>query len=289
MNCLFIKFLISFFLVSTMLYPIASSAQNDTPIENAFNKKYNLFNPVPKKQMKEMETDRPDVTESAYTVEPGHFQVETDLYKFVRNSGGETNSTTHIFNLGNYKLGLSERSDIQFVIPTYISNNLRERSTNKVIGRTGGFDDITLRFKYNIWGYAGGRTALAALPFISLPTSSFSHNGVQGGIVFPFALKINKGLDFGTQIELDIIKEDDDTYHPEYLYSFTFGKSFSKKLGGFAESVVSLSAYNKHTDLFVNSGIIYSISEDFNIDAWFNYRINKQADKIFFAGFSFRL
>lgn len=28
--------------------------------------------------MRDFETDRPDVTESAYTVDAGHFQLETD-------------------------------------------------------------------------------------------------------------------------------------------------------------------------------------------------------------------
>ena len=283
------KFIFNSFLFFLIFYSSSPYAQSDTAIKKLPGPKYNLFNPIPKKQMKEMETDRPDVTESAYTIAPGHFQVETDSYKFIRNSNGETSSTAHIFNLGNYKLGLSERSDIQFVIPAYVSNNLRERSTNKIIGKTEGFDDITLRFKYNIWGYTGGKTALAALPYISFPTSSFSHNGVQGGIVFPFALRISEGLDFGTQVEIDILKADDTKYHPEYSFTFTFGKSFSSKIGAFAESAVSYSTYFNHTDLFVNGGIIYSISGNFNIDAGFNYGINKQADKIYFTGFSFRL
>ncbi|MEO8821382.1 MAG: hypothetical protein ABI267_05890 [Ginsengibacter sp.] len=39
---------------------------------------YTIFNPTPKKLMRDFETDRPDVTESAYTVDAGHFQLETD-------------------------------------------------------------------------------------------------------------------------------------------------------------------------------------------------------------------
>ncbi|MEO8721259.1 MAG: transporter [Ginsengibacter sp.] len=271
------------------IFPLSAHAQSDTIIPKITHHQYNLLNPVPKNQMKEMETDRPDVTESAYTVEPGHFQIETDLYKFVRNRDNKTKSTVHIFNLGNYKLGLSKRADIQFVIPTYVSNNVRKTNTNQIISRTGGFDDITLRFKYNIWGYSGGKTALAALPFISFPTSSFSNNGIQGGIVFPFALKINEKLDFGTQAEIDLVKESNNKYHPEYLYSFTFGKPFSSKISGFVEAVFIYNPNANHTDIFANGGIIYSFSENFNIDAGLNYGIKRNADKIFFAGFSFRL
>src|SRR5688572_5942243 len=37
---------------------------------------YHLFNPTPRAQMREMSTDRPDQTESPYTVDAGHVQVE---------------------------------------------------------------------------------------------------------------------------------------------------------------------------------------------------------------------
>lgn len=35
---------------------------------------YHLFNPTPTALMREMSTDRPDQTESAYTADAGHFQ-----------------------------------------------------------------------------------------------------------------------------------------------------------------------------------------------------------------------
>src|SRR4051794_35141958 len=37
--------------------------------------RYTLFNPTPRKQMREMATDRPDKTESPYTVDAGHVQI----------------------------------------------------------------------------------------------------------------------------------------------------------------------------------------------------------------------
>jgi hypothetical protein len=179
-------------------------------------------------------------------------------------------NTGSIFNLGNYKLGLTDKMDIQLVVPTYVSNSIREQSTNKLIGKASGFDDITLRLKYNIWGNAGGKTALAVLPFLSFPTSSFADNGIQGGIVFPFALELKKGWGFGSQAEVDILKEEDKHYHPAFLYSFTFGKSLFKEVETFAEAYVTYSPYTRNTDIYGNGGIIYSICKNLNIDAGFN-------------------
>ena len=51
---------------------------------------YNLFNPTPRELMREMSTDRPDQTESPYTVDAGHFQMEMDFVKatFDRDKSG---------------------------------------------------------------------------------------------------------------------------------------------------------------------------------------------------------
>jgi hypothetical protein len=276
------------FLVVLFLCPGLSYAQSDTALHE---KHYipRVLKPAVKSGEKEMETDRPDVTESAYTVDAGHFQVESDLYRCVRNSNNGVVTTSHNFNLGNYKFGLSAKADIQFVIPTYVINSVREKSTNKILSRRGGFDDISIRLKYNVWGNYGGKTALAILPFISLPASSFSDNGVTGGIVIPFALKINEETDLGSQVETALFKEDDGKYHPEYLYSLTLGKTISPKLNSFMEGVITYSPYLNCANFFANGGIIYSISWNFKLDAGVNYGINKGAEKILFTGFSARL
>src|SRR2546423_15411810 len=43
---------------------------------------FNLFNPTPRDQMRELNTDRPDRTEGPYTVDAGHVQLELDLASY---------------------------------------------------------------------------------------------------------------------------------------------------------------------------------------------------------------
>ena len=263
-----------------------AGAQNSSSQSAA--KKYSLFHPVHRDKMKKMSTDRPDVTESAYTAEAGHFQVEADLFKHVRNKTENLLNTQNIYNLANFKIGLTENTDIQLVFPTYVNTATHDLNTNKIINKTGGFDDITLRLKYNFWGNSGGKTAFAVLPYISFPTSSFSKNGVQGGILFPFAAEIKEGLSFGTQAAVDIVKEENDHYSADLIYSFTLGKTIFKNADLFAETYTTYSPYNKKADIFLNSGIIYSVTKNLNIDAGFNYGLKKDSDRIFFTGFSWR-
>ncbi|MET3977731.1 hypothetical protein ABIB62_000299 [Mucilaginibacter sp. UYP25] len=250
--------------------------------------KYTLFNPVPREKMKDMETDRPDVTESAYSVAPGHFQVESDLLRHVRNKSDGVQSIQNTYNLANYKLGLTERSDIQLVIPTYTTITVRDIATGKITNKTSGIDDISVRFKYNIWGHHGGKTALAALPYVVLPTSAFANNGMQYGMVFPFALSLSEEWNFGSQVAVNVAKEDDSHFHPEYLYSFTFGRELSEKLSAFVEGVATYNVFAKKAETFANGGLIFSVTGNLNIDAGVNIGLKQSSDKIYFLGISFR-
>ena len=49
---------------------------------------YTLFDPTPRALMREMATDRPDVTESPYTVDAGHVQVESSFVEYTRDDDG---------------------------------------------------------------------------------------------------------------------------------------------------------------------------------------------------------
>lgn len=266
-----------------MLTYVTAYGQTDTT-----RHKYNLFNPVPKDKMKDMETDRPDVTESAYTVEAGHFQVESDLFRHVRNTSDGVHSIQNTYNLANYKLGLTERSDIQLVVPTYTTITMRNIITGKIINKAAGIDDISVRFKYNLWGHNGGKTALAALPYVVLPTSSFSSTATQYGIVFPFALSLTDKWNFGSQVSVNIAKEEDNAFHPEYLYSFTFGREITEDLSAFVEGVATYNVFKKNAETFANGGLIFSVTDNLNIDAGVNIGLKQTSDKIYFLGFSFR-
>src|SRR2546423_6881645 len=44
--------------------------------------RYTLFNPTPRSLMRELSADRPDITETPYTVDAGHFQLEMDILRY---------------------------------------------------------------------------------------------------------------------------------------------------------------------------------------------------------------
>ena len=70
---------------------------------------YNLFNPTPRSQMREMTTDRPDITEVPFTVDAGHVQIESTLFGYARTrpdvDGAE--SDVYEFAYTNVRIGLT--------------------------------------------------------------------------------------------------------------------------------------------------------------------------------------
>src|SRR5208282_2636340 len=86
--------------------PGARAAAQETNSVPPDKSGYNLFNPVPENLMRELTPDRPDKTESPYTVDAGHFQLEMDFANYTYNDSGGT--TTRAWNVApfNIKAGL---------------------------------------------------------------------------------------------------------------------------------------------------------------------------------------
>ena len=60
-------------LASALLVTTATAAFAADPLPD--KAQYTLFNPTPPQWLREMSTDRPDKTESPYTVDAVHFQI----------------------------------------------------------------------------------------------------------------------------------------------------------------------------------------------------------------------
>jgi hypothetical protein len=186
---------------------VAVSAAEPAPADKS---QYHLFNPTPRELMREMSTDRPDLTESPYTVDAGHFQFETDLWNYSHDRHNSIRANTRdevtSFATINAKAGLLNNLDLQFVIPVYNRIRSHDLSTG-TISRDQGFGDLTVRMKYNLWGNDGGKTAFGVMPFVKFPTAArgLGNNSVEGGLILPLAVELPGGWGMGTMLEVDIL------------------------------------------------------------------------------------
>jgi hypothetical protein len=159
---------------------------------------HTIFDPMPGDLMRELTPDRPDKTESPYTLDAGHFQLEMGVANFALNdSAGVRTRAWNIAPL-NIKIGLLNNVDLQFVFDDYLWVHTHDRVARRTTTQSG-VGDFTPRLKINFWGNDGGPTALGFLPFVKFPTNSdqLGNNSVEGGALFPFAAKLSAGVDMG--------------------------------------------------------------------------------------------
>ena len=149
------------------------SSPASMPDETASKDKssYTIFNPVPRDLMRELTPDRPDKTESPYTVDAGHFQLEMDFANFTLDESNDVR--TRAWNVApfNVKIGLLNNVDLQFVFDNYLWVHTHDHIT-RATSIQSGVGDFTLRLKINLWGDDGGQTAFGFLPFVKFPTNT---------------------------------------------------------------------------------------------------------------------
>ncbi len=255
---------------------------------------YHLFNPTPKELMREMSTDRPDKTESPYTVDAGHFQVEMDLvnYSYDHYNPDHIRNESFSFASANLKVGLCNNADFQLIVPTY--NTVR--SKNRLLEKNqiqSGLGDLTARVKMNFWGNDGGATAFAAMPFLKFPTAQdeLGSNAYEGGIILPLAVQLPRDWQMGMMTELDFNKDESGGgHHTEFINSITFSHQIIGHLAGYTEFFSSVSAESDSRWIgTVDVGLVYALTENIQLDAGMNFGITRAADDFNpFAGITIR-
>jgi len=246
---------------------------------------YHLFNPTPRVLMREMSTDRPDKTESPYTVDAGHFQIEMDVftYSYDRYNSERRDVSAESLSIApvNLKAGLFNNVDLQLVLETYTSVRIHDRDAGTV-EKQRGFVDVTSRLKFNLWGNDGGPTAFAVMPYVKLPTNQdrLGNNSVEGGVIFPLAVALPHEFGLGVMTQFDFIRDEDDGgHHPEFVNSITLSHDLVGELGGYVEffSVVSAESNSPWVGTF-DVGFTYGLTEDIQLDAGVNIGATRSAE-----------
>ncbi|MCJ8153045.1 transporter [Chryseobacterium sp. SSA4.19] len=275
----------SFISVFCALFLSSECAAQEQPKPN-----YSLFNPVPKEQVREMETDRPDVTESPFTVDAGHFQYETDLIRMIREKSDSRETHTLLINQANLKIGITGSTAIQIGFQTYGRQKEKELSSaNAEI--QDGHGDLTFRIKQNLIGNDHGKFVMAILPYVKFPTSKYDDNSrFEAGLIVPMLYKLPGDWKLGFQVEADRLKDkDQDAMHTEFFQSLTVSHSLIKGIDGIAETYYTYDFKAHKFSNFINAAIQMEVAKDMKFDAGFNFGIQHSAEKHYFIGASYRL
>ena len=191
-----------------------------------------------------------------------------DFANFTCDKSGGT--TTKAWDMGdfNFKAGLLNNVDIQFVYDNY-QNVHTEGSSGKSTTQSG-FGDSTTRLKVNWWGDDGGRTAFALLPYVKFPTSTdgLGNNAVEGGMIFPLAVSLPHDFDLSMEAGVGFFQdENDNRYHEEFIASASVDHQIIGKLSGFLEFFSNFTTESHRGWVgTVDTGLEYLVTKNIQFD-----------------------
>ena len=266
---------------------ICSFAHHSLAADKADKSAFNLFNPTPRELMRDFSTDRPDVTESAYSLDAGHVQVEMSLVEYTHDDdGGDFDQFT--IAPTNLKIGLTNNIDVQLVVEPYIHQRFERDNAD-------GFGATQLRVKFNVLGNDGGDVAIAVMPFVQFPTADDDIGGgdhLEGGIIVPVAIGLPADFSLSMMAEIDALRnEAEDDYGLSLLHTISVGHPIAGELNGYIE-YVGIANYELDAGYIAlaGGGLTYALSDDVQLDGAIYFGISEAADDLSLAlGLSFRM
>ncbi|MFN0010111.1 MAG: transporter [Phycisphaerales bacterium] len=285
--------------VVAVLAAVAGSARGRAADVPAPDKSaYTLLNPTPRELMRDLSTDRPDTTESAYTVDAGHVQIELSLVDFTYDRHNDDGTTLRAVTVAPMliKMGLLNNVDLQIGVDPYT----REKTGDDAAGTSQtaeGFGDTVVRLKVNLWGNDGpgdvGDTALAIMPFIKFPTAAdgLGNGNIEGGLIVPLAVVLPEEFSLGLMAEIDFNRSAaDDRYVVDFVHTVTVSRALWGDLGGYVEyaGFVNLNGDEDYRGYF-DAGLTYGLTADVQFDVGVRVGLTEAADDVgVFAGVSVR-
>lgn len=246
-------------------------------------------------ELRELATDRPDKTESAHTVDRGHFQVEVDLVNYARDHDADADITTHTVGVGiaNYKYGVSRTLDLQIITESFVYQAERDHGASTTTTRQG-VGDITPRVKWNFIGNDDGIFSLAAMPYVKFPTNrqNLGNDAIEGGAVFPMIYVLPRGFEFGAQVQFDINRNSGNTkYHGEFSHTLELSHDLFGPLAGYVEWFSTVSGESAAPWIStIDAGITIALHKQFRLDCGVNVGVTRAADDVNpFVGFSMKI
>jgi len=255
-----------------LLLPVAGAPQGDAAGS------YSLFHPVPADALRPLASDRPDATERPITVDAGHLQFEVSVADWSRDRSLER----LVGFQTNAKVGLTDRTDLQFLVDPYVRQDLGSGL------EASGIGNVVTRLKVNMWGNDGGDTAFALLPFVSLPTGGgVGGEEVEGGLALPFSASFDS-WSLGLMASFDAVHDlAKDRHDLEVLHTAVAGFDLGEDTGAYVEyaGVAGPGDYLAS----MNLGLTRTLSSETIVDVGARVGLSSSAEDVgLFVGFTRR-
>lgn len=232
--------------------------------------------------LRPLSADRPDATESPQTVDKGHFQLETSIVSFIENTENHERTVRWSYGESNLKYGISRSVDLQMVFQPYLVEKQGRQKENS------GSSDIQLRSKINLWGNDDGRSAMALLPYLTIPSGSLGGDEYEGGLIITYA-DIWHQLNWGAQVEISRVYWESQNKH-EWAGSHTLvvAQEWTPEVGSYLEYVGDWTPGQDYVP-YGSLGMTWLVNSNLQLDMGGRFSlIEKGEDLNLFCGFTKR-
>jgi len=276
-----------FFLLPTLSW--AQAPAKTSPYDSAH---FSWRKPVPRNRLRELQPDRPGVTESPFTVDAGHFQVEMDALRLINSGSGndDKNRELHLA-YSMLKLGLGRRTDLQLEVPLYSVAKQRPTDADDWQERHAGFGDVTVRLKHNFLGDdQDGSLAMAVIGYVRLPSGGTVGDGAtEYGVTLPIDIELSDKANLEAQLQTDLNYDREQARrYLRMVPSVALEYDFTEKLGFVTEAVAMWNTEQRRWLASTNIAPIFKLTPNLQLDLGAHLALNRLSDHEYFVGFTFR-
>jgi hypothetical protein len=229
--------------------------------------------PTPKNQI---QTDRPDVTNSSLVVPFGSFQSENGINSSSRD-GGRTIDGPNT----RWRAGIAPCLEILVDVPIYFAN-LKSPGIS-------GWTDVAPALKWQI-SPVPGKIDLSATVGAALPTGAaqIAGSGVQPYLQFPWSWELHDGWGVSGMFT-EFFRPTDAAARRTTETTFVIEKKLNERMGLFTEYVGDYPEGGRPT-LLLNSGGTYLLTPNHQVDFRFAVGLNHNSPSyVVGVGYSFRI
>ena len=207
----------------------------------------------------ELETDRPDFTEGAQTVQSGHLQLEFG-YTFSKDDQGQVDVEEHTAPEVLARIGLIEDLELRIAWEGYASSRVDN-------SKKEGVTDFSLGFKHRMYRQEGVFPDFSFIGELNIPvgSSDFTSDEVEvaGKFIWAYSLELYSiagNINFGTPIG-------EEGRYLEVSKSVALAFDLTEKIGTYFEyfGLYPVEDVVETTEHFLNGGFTYGISDNIQL------------------------
>jgi len=236
---------------------------------------------------RELTTDRPDTTETPFTVEPGRVQLEASVASWTRDRQQGVKTTEWELAPFNARVGLTPRTELGFFVTPHVRRTEEDRGGTKTVTR--GIGDSVLRAKVNFTGNDGGTFGSGAMFDVKLPTAAdgIGNDKTELALTFPVTFEVGAGWDGAAMTVIERAYTDAGKYAGVWTNTVSVARDVATDVGVFLE-LVSTTGTGRHVLLF-DCGVTRRLGPNLQLDAGLNIGVSKTAPDLgAFVGFARR-